>query len=207
MTETSLKQKFIRAYMEIKNPPLDGENPHFGNKFATLSSTLNEVRMVCIKNGIIYQQEFRIIDGEGFIITSISDENDRIILSNFPVVFNIDSQKFGSALTYAKRQVAQLDWGIVGEEDDDGNAQVPQNTQKTTQKPTKNDHYHIINELKKEANAVGISDDGIRDYISSKYVKPDGTPRAFTSLTISELKQVEEYIQILINDKKELING
>lgn len=40
-------------------------------------------------------------------------------LSNMPMEHQQNPQAFGSALTYTKRQVAQADWGITGDPDDD----------------------------------------------------------------------------------------
>ena len=49
-------------------------------------------------------------------------DNTRIEMSSFPVDVPPNPQSFASNLTYIKRQQAQLDWGITGEDDDDAEA-------------------------------------------------------------------------------------
>lgn len=119
----SINAKFVRAYAEMANPPLDSVNPHFKNKFASLKATLKVIRDACKPQGIAYIQTIHY--GEPNTITSFvldEDSGDKITLSTFPLVFPADPQKRGSELTYAKRQLAQADWGLVGDPDDDAEA-------------------------------------------------------------------------------------
>ena len=123
MTDT-INTRFARAWESVENPPLDSVNPHFKNKFASLGATLRVIRKACKSNGIAYLQAFdamRTEDGmEAVIRTWVADgTGQRIDLScmRFPITDN--PQQLGSAMTYCRRYVAQLDWGILGEEDDD----------------------------------------------------------------------------------------
>ena len=115
--------RFVNARAAVKNPPLDSTNPHFRNRYASLSATLSEVNAACVRNGIAYVQTLREA-GEGYNLTSfiIDGEGNRLELSQFPVSHVPNPQNFGSEMTYKKRQQAQADWGIVGDEDDDGEA-------------------------------------------------------------------------------------
>lgn len=116
--DKTLLQKFAEAWGKMENPPLDGANPHFNNRFATLKATLAEVRKVCAPMGLAYVQTVN----DGFLVTMVTDGEDEMQLSKLPLPAVPDPQRQGSQFTYAKRQVAQMDWGIVGEEDDDAEA-------------------------------------------------------------------------------------
>ena len=121
----SLHGKFVAAWLACENPALDSENPHFGNRFASLRATLAAVREACSSQGIAYVQCLGPVgeDGRAKLSSCVVDgEGNRIDLSAFPVDCPPNPQSFGSNLTYAKRQQAQADWGVTGETDDDGNA-------------------------------------------------------------------------------------
>lgn len=126
MSDT-IYSKFIAARGAVKNPPLDSTNPHFKNRYASLAATLDEVNAACARNGITYVQAL-CADGEFFRLCSfvMDGEGNRIELSQFPVTNVPNPQNFGSEMTYKKRQQAQADWGIVGEEDDDGEGAAKQ---------------------------------------------------------------------------------
>lgn len=120
----SINAKFVRAYAAMANPPLDSMNPHFRNKFASLKATLKVIRDACKPQGIAYIQTIHYGEPTNTITSFVLDEDsdDKIALSTFPLVFPADPQKRGSELTYAKRQLAQADWGLVGDPDDDAEA-------------------------------------------------------------------------------------
>lgn len=120
----SINAKFVRAYAEMANPPLDSVNPHFRNRFASLKATLKVIRDACKPQGIAYIQTIHYGEPTNTITSFVLDEDsdDKITLSTFPLVFPADPQKRGSELTYAKRQLAQADWGLVGDPDDDAEA-------------------------------------------------------------------------------------
>lgn len=117
-------ERYAAAWSEMHNPPLDSVNPHFRNRFASLAATLQAIREPCARHGLVYRQPvIRRDDGTLVLETSVMDESGVIIsLSTFPLNPNNDPQKFGSQLTYAKRQAAQADWALVGDVDDDGEA-------------------------------------------------------------------------------------
>ena len=123
MSDKTVGQRFVEAWGEIENPALDRVNPHFKNKYATLKSTLGVIRKACKPHGIAYVQKLVASDGvREFRSFLLSEDGEEMALSSFPVERPSNPQAFGSNLTYAKRQQAQADWGITGEEDDDGNA-------------------------------------------------------------------------------------
>lgn len=120
MTESNVKQKFVAAWSEADNPPLDCVNPHFKNKYASLKATLAEVRRACKPHGIAYVQKLCEDEAGSYLASFVTDGADCMELSTFRVATPPNPQAFGSELTYKKRQQAQADWGIVGEVDEDG---------------------------------------------------------------------------------------
>ena len=122
MEGKTVQQRFVDAWGSVENPPLDCVNPHFKNRYASLKATLGEVRKACAPNGLAYVQSLVEADGGYSLASYVTDGSDNLPLSTFPMSIPPNPQAFGSELTYKKRQQAQADWGIVGEEDDDGEA-------------------------------------------------------------------------------------
>lgn len=225
----SVGKRFVDAWGGIKNPDLDGENKHFGNKYATLKATLEVIREACKPHGIAYIQKLaNTEDGREFRSFVISDDGDELALSVFPVEQPPNPQAFGSNLTYAKRQQAQSDWGITGDEDDDGNAAADAaKDRKPTQKakaPSREkaddpappewpqtkevdrikDHWHKIKELKAEAIALGIKESAITGWIADTFKDENGDMKDMKSFNLTEVVVVEGYLSTLIEDKKKL---
>lgn len=151
-------EKYAAAWSEMHNPPLDSVNPHFRNKFASLAATLQAIREPCARHGLVYRQPVvRRDDGTLALETSVMDGSGVIIsLSTFPLNANADPQKFGSQLTYAKRQAAQADWALVGDEDDDAEAASNNNPQRPQTKPER-DYTPLKKELERLAALHGTS--------------------------------------------------
>lgn len=120
----TITQRYVAAWGDIKNPPLDGVNPHFKSRYATLGATLEAIREACKPQGIAYVQKLvRLEDGKrAFRSSIITDTGEVMELSEFPVETPNNPQAFGSNLTYCRRYQAQADFFIVGDEDDDGEA-------------------------------------------------------------------------------------
>ena len=120
---TAALAAYSKAWASVRNPELDGVNPHFRNRYATLVSTLNAVRAACAGQGLAYMQAVERDDTGATLASYIVDsEGTAVELSRYRLAEGRTPQEFGSALTYTKRQQAQADWGITGEEDDDGEA-------------------------------------------------------------------------------------
>lgn len=229
---TEIEAKYINAWIAIENPELDGYNPHFKNKFATLKATLKVIREACKKSGIAYCQRLVKIDENTFELHSfvIDEDGNNLTCSVFPVEVPPNPQSFGSNLTYAKRQQAQADWGITGEEDDDGNAgaeaaktasqrPTPTRTQQTNQRaansrqnpPNANSNRANADEEKRAEYIARIKER--RAEAEALGIKPDGIDsfvaatyrgRTIEELTLAELTTVGKHISGLIEDKKQL---
>ena len=196
MSDATLEQKFVSSWLNCENPELDGKNPHFGNTYATLKSTLKVIRAACRESGIAYRQSF--LPGDTcFMVSSVTDGEEEIVLSRFPVEFCPNPQAFGSNLTYARRQQAQTDWGITGEPDDDGNAGA-EDAKQLKPEPVKSRRFERISELKKEALSLGIKEEGIKSWLETSF------PYPMKDFTQFDIQSTEAYLEQLIRDKKEL---
>ena len=119
--EKSLLELYAAAWCDVKQPDLDGVNPHYRSRYATLAAVQGCIRKACAKHGIAYAQRVKPRD-DGVTVTSlIVGGGEQVTLSVYPVqIAPNNPQASGSALTYAKRQLASIDWGICGDDDDDG---------------------------------------------------------------------------------------
>lgn len=127
MASSSFAVNLMAAFAEMPNPPLDSKNPHFGNKFASLLAVSNVVRPVLTKHNLAYRQTVAEKDGTHNVLTWVYgiDADGTLaekVLAAVPITVVSDPQKMGSAITYAKRYCLLAAFGLVGDEDDDGNA-------------------------------------------------------------------------------------
>lgn len=183
--------RYAQAWAEMRNPPLDSVNPHFHNKFASLAATLEAVRSACAPHGITYRQT---VQRDGDVLTLVTSVIDGMsgsvqVLSAFPLQYSTNPQQFGSALTYAKRQAAQVDWCIVGDEDDD--AEAASKPEQPKQAPQR-DYSRLKYDCQRLADLHGSS---LQDEWSW-VVKTFGNPKAmndqeFETLcdTVSQIKE------------------
>lgn len=110
------------AVGSMKNPPLDSVNPHFKNRFASLGAVSDAVRGPLAGQGLAYRQTMATDDTGSWVVTHVYGRGESIELARVPVTVQSNPQQMGSALTYAKRYCLQAAFGLVGEEDDDGEA-------------------------------------------------------------------------------------
>lgn len=199
MEETALS-RFVAAWLDVKNPDLDGLNPHFQNKYATLKATLEVIREACKKHGLMYQQSLT-KDNDGYELASmvIAANGDTYHLSIFPIEIPPNPQSFGANLTYVKRQQAQADWGITGEVDDDGN--IAAGTSKPLRKASKqDDRKRYLNrciKLKVECIENGVKEASLDAWYVTKFGDTKNS-----SLTIDQLTEWGTYLSQIAKDSK-----
>lgn len=120
----SLAAALAKAQGEMQNPAFDSANPHFKNRFASLAAVRNSVVPVLAKHGISMCQDLQTIDG-GIACTTILTHSSGQQMRFGPLVLpatKADPQGFGSCATYARRYALMAVAGVVGDDDDDGNA-------------------------------------------------------------------------------------
>lgn len=99
----------------------DATNPHFRNKYATLTNILGEIKPIMNEVGLLITQPIF----EGQVQTVITDpESGETMSSCITLPEGLSPQAMGSAITYFRRYTlaAILSLEI---EDDDGNAATP----------------------------------------------------------------------------------
>lgn len=198
----TIQARYYKVLCGIKNPELDGWNPHFESKFSTLKTVLKTIDDACKKEKIQYLQEIR----ENQMDTMLIDENgERFCLSTYSIPTFDNPQKLGSYITYLRRYMALVDFNIVGDPDDDGNIAAAEiDKQLSNQAKAKNEnnkraaYLKRVEDLQAEAIALGIKQEGIQSYVQAKYKK------AWADLTADELQEIGVYIKGLINDKNGL---
>lgn len=135
----SIEARFAAAWADCENPPLDSANSHFRTRFASLKATLGVIRTVCAKHGLAYRQAIQAPTGNTppILISSLVDaDGNTMPLGALIVDRPANQQTFGANLTYAKRQLAQVDWGITGDPDEDGRPTTTATAANTNTTPT-----------------------------------------------------------------------
>jgi len=119
------------AQAEMEPPKMTGRNPFFknsanpdGSKFATLSDVMKAILPVLAKHGLCLTQNLTSVEKGVECATVIWHESGEYF--EFGPLFmpapKGDAQAFGSAATYARRYSAMAACGLVGDDDEDGNA-------------------------------------------------------------------------------------
>jgi hypothetical protein len=125
-----LAAALAKAQGEMKNPPLDGTNPHFRSRYASLAAVRDAVLPVMAKHGISVTQELttEAVNGAfavGCTVRLMHASGQWMEAGPFVVpVSKADAQGAGAASTYARRFTLQTVAGVVGDEDDDGEVAV-----------------------------------------------------------------------------------
>jgi hypothetical protein len=124
-----------KAQAEMQNPAFDTTNPHFKSRFASLAAVRNATVPVLAKHGIAMSQNLTSGDNSVACTTILMHASGQR-LSFGPLVLPVakaDAQGFGSAATYARRYSLMAVCGVVGDDDDDGNAAVVAKPQLTVE--------------------------------------------------------------------------
>jgi hypothetical protein len=119
--------------MAVKHVQMDGKNPHFKSKFATMLATRDALPLE--QFGLTFLQTG--LAGGGVTNLCIHDSG-QWIEGDLPMPMQSDPQKQVANYTYGCRKAASMFFFIVGDEDCDGESLVdrtPQNFPKTSPKP------------------------------------------------------------------------
>lgn len=116
-------QELVKALIKAKadfNPiQKDGTNPHFKKKYATLDAVLAAVTPALGQHGLVIIQTTELCESKTVLRTHLYHESGESITSNYPLPEISDSQKFGAALTYARRYAVCAILSVTADEDDD----------------------------------------------------------------------------------------
>lgn len=123
----TLAAALCAAQAEMKNPPLNAVNPHYRNRYANLAAVRDAVLPPLNANGITVVQNVIQTEGGIGIETLVWHESaaEPVRFGPLPVpASKQDAQGYGSAITYGCRYALCAVFGVVGEDDDDGQAAV-----------------------------------------------------------------------------------
>ena len=113
--------KAIAAFQATKpKAAMDGKNPHFRSRYATLESVTDTARQAT-KHGLSVIQ---LVNGDE-VITMLCHESGEYVQSSTRVMASKqNAHGYGSGISYARRYALAAILGIVADPDDDGNAAV-----------------------------------------------------------------------------------
>jgi hypothetical protein len=121
----SLHSAMALAFAEIEGATKGAINPHFGKKYADLGAVLAAIKPALIAHGLFFTQRSQ-PSQDGVIVETVlhhSGGEQMELGALFVPADKRDAQKFGSALSYARRYALMTAFGVPAE-DDDGNAAV-----------------------------------------------------------------------------------
>lgn len=203
MKEARARKAYQAILQDVKNPRLDGYNPHFDSKFSTLKAIMESIRKACFEHQAAYSQTIAMGMRPYLESRLLVEESDGMGLSRMPLDLPSDPQKIGSYLTYMRRYVALTDFGIVGDPDDDGNAASEKPKRATPKKgATKRDVFLArVEELMAEATSAGVRGEGLEEYAQARYGRP------YSELSPEELVEFGQHVKQVIEDKRALSDG
>jgi len=120
---SEIAKAFSAAQADMHHADLDGVNPHFNSKYATLKSVIDAVKPALTKNGLSFVQTVHVSDGAVGVETIFYHESGETLTGGTVYVPTTQQSAhgYGSALTYAKRYSLATACGVSSEEDDDAN--------------------------------------------------------------------------------------
>jgi hypothetical protein len=131
-----LAPALVKAFAEMQNPKKDSKG-NFNNEFASLEVSIDTIRPVFAKHGLLVMQVF-VPSDKGVAVKAIIIHASGQMLDcgifEIPVAQQ-DAQKYCSASTYARRFQAQALAFVTGEKDEDGNGLADKKKPVTPQAP------------------------------------------------------------------------
>ncbi|MEH1817790.1 MAG: ERF family protein [Nostoc sp.] len=162
-------QELIKALIKAKaefNPiQKDGTNPHYKRKYATLDAVLDAVTPGLSKHGLVIIQTTEIFEGQTTLQTHLYHESGERITSTYPLPEISDSQKFGAALTYARRYTVSAILSVTADEDNDAEGvATPKKTEQPQNnvRPRKENQQYSIQPIKQAITSPAINPKDLR---------------------------------------------
>lgn len=126
MAGTTTKAKTIYEALaafqaDLPKIDLDGTNPHFKSKYATLGNVTKNVFPKLAEHGFSFTTGSFVDNGVLVLDAHLLHESGESRSMQFPIT-ETNPQKVGSAVTYYRRYALAALTGVVADEDDDGNA-------------------------------------------------------------------------------------
>lgn len=123
----AIAKSLAKAQGELEDAKKDAINPHFKNKYASLSSVRSAITPVFSRNGLAVTQLNEPHGDAGVcVVTLLMHESGEWIQSKlFVPATKKDAQGFGSALSYARRYALAAIANIATDDDDAEEATKP----------------------------------------------------------------------------------
>jgi hypothetical protein len=120
-----LASALAKAQGELKNPAFDSKNPHFKSQYASLVSVREAVIPVLNRHGLVVTQLPKAADGVAGCETVLMHISGEWVSETLLIPLEKQNAHGAvSAITYCRRTALQAFAGVVGDDDDDGNASV-----------------------------------------------------------------------------------
>lgn len=118
----SLTEDLLDIQKNIPELPKSGVNPHFKNSYVPLDVLMEKLLPMLQAKGILLLQPLTSLDSRPAITTMLVKGEESMSWTTPLVLGKDDPQGQGSAITYLRRYSLFSLLGLVGEDDDDGNA-------------------------------------------------------------------------------------
>ena len=141
------------AQNEIKPASKDSQNPHFKNRFSSLTAVWESIREPLTKNGLTIWQDVSTTADSVSIVSRLSHVSGQYAEFG-PLTIPLtkkDAQGVGSAISDARRYALCTALCIVSDEDDDGTAACDRGTAEVVKQP---DSKFLDGDMIKEMNKL-----------------------------------------------------
>lgn len=119
----NISAAMLKLQEEVEQPKKDAVNPFHKSAYATLEQIVEALKPVLVANGLSYSQAI-VGSGNGIGVQTLIMHTSGEWIMHEPFVFPLQAnnpQGGASASTYARRYSLSAAFGIVPEDDDDGN--------------------------------------------------------------------------------------
>ena len=188
-----LAKAFVALQADLTPVAKSAVNPFFKSKFAPLPEVMENLQPLLAKHKLSVLQPLDNIDGHPAITTIVLHESGQMIQATSPLFLSKDdSQGHGSAITYARRYGLMSIFGLVADEDDDGNQASTPNAVSSHPATQKQLDY-----VKTLAEKKGFSDKVIQTKLNAIKTSDEA------SKAIENLQALEDEAQDFANDADE----
>lgn len=169
--------------------PKDSTNPHFGSKFTSLGAGTTKVFPALRTQGLSwFTKPSMDVHGRPSLKYKLTHlPTGEVEADEMPLIGVEHMQGQGSALTYARRYTLFTVLGLVGDDDDDGNASVPQARREASQT---GDTVNLIEQAK------GLSNGALNVVLRNAGLQTSDRPFGyFARIPGEKAEQIRELLQ------------
>jgi hypothetical protein len=145
-----------KAQAEMPAVAKSSTNPHFNSKFAPLDAVHKAAQPILAKHGLALLAVTSAADGEAVTMVRLQCGDQWLECTLAMKPRSTDQQQIGSCNTYARRYLYGMLFGLVTEEDTDGNDTAPEKPRKAPAKKKPPAYTPALNEATK-ANITALA--------------------------------------------------